>query len=261
MINLSFSLFELEYFLLILVRITCFIFTAPFFSMANTPKRVRIAFGVFVSYLVYQSNLQHDAIVYNDVLSYAAIVVKEAAVGLLIGMAVNVCNSIIVFAGRLIDMEIGLAMASTYDPTTKENASVSGLFYQYFVMLILLISNMHLYLIGALVDTFKLIPVNQMVFHMDSLLAAVIKFASEFIVIGFRIALPVFCVMLISNCILGIMAKLAPQMNMFSVGIQIKLLMGLAIMFLTVGMLPYIAEFIFDEMKTMMVTCVEALMP
>ena len=99
------------------------------------------------------------------------------------------------------------------------------------------------------------------VFHGESLLNAVISFASEFIILGFRIALPVFCVMLIGNCILGIMAKLAPQMNMFSVGIQIKLLLGLGVMFLTIGMLPYIADFIFTEMKTMMVTFVEALMP
>ena len=70
----------------------------------------------------------------------------------------------------------------------------------------------------------------------------------------------VFCVMLITNVILGIMAKVAPQLNMFAVGMQIKLLLGLGVMFLTVGMLPYISDMIFTEMKTMMVTFVEAMM-
>ena len=89
---------------------------------------------------------------------------------------------------------------------------------------------------------------------------AKIVFLGDYINIGFRICLPIFCAMLITNCVLGIMAKVAPQMNMFAVGIQIKLLMGLMVMFLTVGMLPYISDFIFTEMKTMIVSFVEALM-
>lgn len=66
--------------------------------------------------------------------------------------------------------------------------------------------------------------------------------------------------MMITNVILGIMAKVAPQLNMFAVGMQVKLLLGLGVMFLTVGMLPYISDMIFTEMKTMMVTFVEAMM-
>ena len=56
------------------------------------------------------------------------------------------------------------------------------------------------------------------------------------------------------------MAKVAPQMNMFAVGMQIKLLMGLGVLFLTVGMLPHISDFVFTEMKTVMVSFVEAIM-
>lgn len=260
MIDFSFSLYEFEYLLLVIVRVTCFIFTAPFFSMTNTPRQVKITVGIFISYLLYQGMLPHEAVVYQTVLGYACIVLKEAVTGLLIGLSANICSSIVIFAGRLVDMEIGLAMASEYDPTTRENASVSGLFYQYCIMLILLMTNLHHYLIKALVDTYTLIPVNGAVFHTDKLLSAVITFMGDYLSIGFRICLPVFCVMLITNCILGIMAKLAPQMNMFSVGMQIKLIMGFGVMFLTVGMLPYVAGFIFTEMKTMMVSIVEAMM-
>jgi flagellar biosynthetic protein FliR len=60
--------------------------------------------------------------------------------------------------------------------------------------------------------------------------------------------------------VLGILAKVAPQMNMFAIGIQIKMLVGLGVMFLTVRMLPYAADFIYTEMKTMMVSFVEAMM-
>lgn len=82
--------------------------------------------------------------------------------------------------------------------------------------------------------------------------------AKEF-VIAFRIFLPIFSVILIMNCILGILSKVAPQMNMFSVGIQMKLLAGLAVMFLTVFLLPKVANYIFYEMKLMVQLFIEGM--
>ena len=260
MINYSFSMYEFEYFLLILARVASFVFVAPFFSMNNTPRRVKTAFSFFFAILIYETTMPHEAIEYRTVLEYALIVAHEVFTGLIIGLAVNICTHIVTFAGRMIDMEIGLAMASEYDPLTKESVSISGMLYQYMVLLILVVSNMHQYLIKAFVETYTLIPVNGAVFHSDRMLSAIISFMSDYINIGFRICLPVFCVLLITNVILGIMAKVAPQMNMFAVGMQIKLLFGLGAMFLTIGMLPYISDFIFTEMKTMMVTFVEAMM-
>ncbi len=65
--------------------------------------------------------------------------------------------------------------------------------------------------------------------------------------------------MMILNCILGIMAKVAPQMNMFSVGIQIKLLVGFVVLFLTIYLVPSIANFIINEIKTMVVLIIEGM--
>ena len=253
-------MYEFEYFLLILARVASFVFVAPFFSMNNTPRRVKTAFSFFFAILIYETTMPHEAIEYRTVLEYALIVAHEVFTGLIIGLAVNICTHIVTFAGRMIDMEIGLAMASEYDPLTKESVSISGMLYQYMVLLILVVSNMHQYLIKAFVETYTLIPVNGAVFHSDRMLSAIISFMSDYINIGFRICLPVICVLLITNVIFGIMAKVAPQMNMCAVGMQIKLLFGLGVMFLTIGMLPYISDFIFTEMKTMMVTFVEAMM-
>lgn len=260
MIEYSFSIEELEYFLLVVVRITCFFFTAPFFSMNNTPKRVRIGLGIFVAYLIYQTTLPHDSVVYETVLEYAIIIMREASAGLLVGLAASICNSIVLYAGRIVDMEIGLAMANQMDPTTKEQSSITGIYYQYMVTLVLLISGMHRYLIQALAETYVLIPVNGAVFHTDSLLTSMILFMTEYLNVGFKICLPVFCVSLIVNVVLGILAKVSPQMNMFAVGMQIKVLLGLCVLFFTTAMLPYISDFVYTEMKTMIVRFVEAMM-
>lgn len=249
MIDFSFSMYDLEYFLLILTRVSCFIFVAPFFSLNNTPRHVRVALSLFTAALLYQTLTPAPALEYQTVAGYSAIVLKEAIVGLMLGLGTSMCSAIVNFAGHIADMETGLSMVTLMDPATRQNTSITGVYYQYVVMLMLIVSGMYRYLFGALADTFVLIPVNGAIFQMDSLLVSVVKFLSNYIIIGFRICLPIFCVILMLNAILGILAKVSPQMNMFAVGIQLKILVGLSVLLLSASMLPDAANFIFQQMK------------
>lgn len=257
MIDYSFSIYDLEYFLLILTRVSCFVFVAPFFSLQNTPRNVRIVLSVLTSVLLYQTLTPAPAVEYSTLLEYAIIVIKEAMTGLLIGFAGTVCSSIVSFAGSVADMEIGLSMMTLMDPTTRNTTSITGVLYQYAMMLMLVATGMYRYLFGALADSFTLIPVNGAIFRGESLVNSMIEFLTDYIVIGFRIVLPIFCVMVLLNAILGILAKVSPQMNMFAVGIQLKVLVGLSVIFFTASMLPATADFIFREMQQLMVSFVE----
>ena len=259
MISYSFTYTDLEFFLLILVRVTCFVYIAPFFSMTNTPRNVRIALSVFIAVLLYQV-IPRQELEYQTVIGYAILVLKEAVTGLLIGFGANICTNIVSFAGHIADMEMGLSMASMMDPTTKQSTTISGVYYNYMVMLILFISGMHRYLLKALAETYTLIPVNGAIFDADALLGSMLQFMADYIIIGFRICLPVFAVMVILNAVLGVLAKVSPQLNMFAVGIQMKVLVGISVLFLSTAMLPGAADFIYTEMKRMVVSFVEAMM-
>lgn len=259
-IDFSFSLSELEYFLLILTRVTCFIYIAPFFGMTNTPARIKIGLGVFVSVLLYYAIVPKQYAEYDTIFGYAMIVVKEAAVGLIIGLGAQVCMSITSLAGRLIDMEIGLAMANQMDPTTQEQSTISGIYLQYFIMLILIVTGFYEYLLRAIAETFILIPVNEAVFRYDSLVDNVVTFLTGYVLVGFQICMPIFASIIVLNAVLGILAKVSPQMNMFAVGMQLKILVGLSILFLTVSLLPYSAEAVFTQMKVIIVSLVESMM-
>lgn len=259
MVQYSFSIYDLEYFLLILTRVSCFVFIAPFFSMKNTPANVRIAISFFTSMLLYQALTPAEGIVYSTLAGYTIIVIKEAVVGLLIGFAANICTSIVNFAGSIADMEIGLSMVTLMDPTSRESTSITGVMYQYVLMLMIITSGMYRYLFGALADTFILIPVNGAVLRGDSLVNAIIEFLGDYVMIGFRIILPIFCVILLLNAVLGVLAKVSPQLNMFAVGIQLKVIVGLSVLVMTAGMLSGVADFVFDEMKRMIVSFVEIL--
>ncbi len=237
MLEYGFTYGDLEYFLLIFIRVASFVFIAPFFSMSNTPKNVRVALSFFVAFLLYQS-MPRQEVVYDSLIGYTIVILKEVITGLLIGFAANLCSTIVAFAGQIASMEMGLSMASMMDPTTRENTTVTGVYYNYIILLLLMSSGMHRYFLKALAETYILIPVNGAVLNHEKLLNAMIEFLSDYIIIGFRICLPIFAVMIILNAVLGVLAKVSPQLNMFAVGMQMKVLVGLAILLVTASMLP-----------------------
>lgn len=260
MSGLSFPLSELEYFLLILMRIASFVYVAPFFSTKGVPNNVKIALSVFISYIVYNFGPEHVYPQYDTFIAYCVVVLKEVTVGLLVGLAAQMCTSIVLFAGRIMDMEIGLSMASVLDPLTNEQSTVTGVLLQYGTMLILYTTGFHRYLLQALMETFTLIPINAININTDKLLTNLVAFLTSYVSIGFRICLPIFASITLMNVVLGLLAKLAPQMNMFSVGIQLKLLAGLTVLIITVVMLPDVCTFISTQTRQLIVSVVEGLM-
>ncbi len=157
-------------------------------------------------------------------------------------------------------MEVGLSMANMFDPTTNEQSSITGVVLQYGTTMILYTTGLHHYLLKALMETYQLIPIAGVKIDLDSLLASLISFLSTYIIIGFRICLPIFASITLMNVVLGLLAKLAPQMNMFSVGIQLKLLAGLTVIMITVRLLPMVCNFISTQMQIIIVEMVEGMM-
>lgn len=259
MINYAFSAASFEYFLMILVRSSCFVFICPFFSMQGVPNRLKVAMSVFISYFLYAAVVPENAIAYDNVITYALIIMKEAATGFLIGFAPYMCNAIFSFAGHISDMEIGLTMVQLMDPTSRQNVTFTGALYNYGFMFIMIASGMYRYLLGALVDSFQLIPINGAIFHTDRLLTAMITFLGDYVLLSFRIIFPIFATMLMLNAILGVMAKLSPQMNMFAVGVQLKIITGFSILFILISLMPYAADMIFEETQKLMILFVEAM--
>ncbi len=207
---------------------------------------------MLLSFLLYQFVVPHLVLPYNTVLGYGILVIKEVCAGLLLGLSGNLCLYMLQFAGSLIDMDVGLSMVNLMDPLTQQMTGFSGTLYQNSLMLMLLAGNMHHWILRAFIDSYELIPTGRIEFFPDHLMSSYIRFMRDYFSIGSRIFLPIFGAMLILNVVLGVMAKVAPQMNMFTVGVQIKILTGLGTLFITVGLLPKLADFIFEEMKTMM---------
>lgn len=247
---MTFTVEQFEFYLVILARISMFIYSAPFFSIGSVPQRVKIGLSAALAYLVF-TMLPYEPLQYVGSIGFLLLVAKDAIAGLIMGMFANICTHILSFAGQIIDMEIGFSMATEYDPTTRMTVSLTSNIYNYAVMLVMLVTRLHYYIVGALLDSFQVIPVGGAALN-PGIYRLMLNFIADFCVIGFRIALPVFAALMIVNTVLAILVRVAPQMNMFVIGMQLKVLIGLAVLTVMVMRLDAISDFIFDEMMTML---------
>lgn len=256
---MSFTVERLEFYLLIAMRVSAFVLTAPFFSYRSVPVRVKGALSIMLSIILIQIT-PAVTISYSGVLGFSALVLKEAAIGAILGFLCNMCFYIVSFAGQLIDIEMGLSMANMFDPATNIQVTVTGNIYNYAVMLMMVATNMHYYVIRAIADTFKYFNVGATSLK-DGLLDVMLDFMVNYFIIAVRIVLPVFACMLLINVVLGVLTKAAPQMNMFSIGIQVKVLVGIVILLILVQTLPMVSNYIFDEMKNVATNVINVLKP
>lgn len=245
---MSFTVEYLEYMLLVFVRISLILAIAPFFSNVNIPRKVKIVISFFVTLIVINT-VDFTSVTYDGAVGYAILVLKEAITGALIGTGSGICLYILNFSGHMIDMEIGFAMAQEFDPMTNVNATLTTSFFTSIFMLMFLVSDMHYYVLDAILDSFKMIPIGGAKID-GSLLNIMVGYITDYFVIGFRIILPIFSCILVINIVLGILAKVAPQINMFVVGMQLKVFVGLTLLFFILSLLSGVVDFLFNEMQT-----------
>lgn len=242
-----FSVEYVEYALLVFVRISMVMAIAPMFSNTNIPRRVKVGFAFFLS-LVVMNLVDYSSVSYDGMLGYSIVLAKEAITGLLIGLGSGICLYILNFSGHLVDMEIGFAMVMEMDPTTQVQTTITATLFTAMFMLIFVATDMHYFLIDTMIDSYQLIPIGGS--KITPFLQQIyMDYMVDYFVIGFRIILPIFCCTLVVNVVLGILAKVAPQMNMFVIGMQLKIFVGLAVLFIMVSFLPGITDFIYDEMQ------------
>ena len=250
MIEQSFSIMHLEYYLAIFVRVMGAMAFAPIFGNQAVTRRVRVFIGIACSLAVFTAN-PYTPLGYSTFLEYTLLLLKEFVVGITMGFLSNITLTIINAAGQFIDREIGFSMVSDFDQTMNTEITITAEFYNMLVMLIMLCSNMHYFILSALSDSFQLIPLGKVTIDAGTLYDTMIQYIADYFIISVRIAL---------NVVLGVLAKTAPQMNMFVIGIQLKIFVGFAVLLVTIGFLPNITEFIYKEMQTVVAGVLKAFM-
>jgi len=247
---MTFTIAQFEVFFLILVRISGFMFTAPFFSLNNVPRKVKAGLALYMTAILFFST-SYTPPAYSGVIEYSLLVMSETLAGAIMGFFANIAYQILSFAGQMIDMDIGFSMISQFDPASNSQITITANFYGYLVLLTMMVTGLHRYFIRAIIDSFKIIELGKVQIN-SQLYLLMGEFLADYFIIAFRIIIPVFASILVVNTILAILSKMAPQMNMFAIGIQLKVLVGLLILLLIIEMVPSVSDFIFEEMSKML---------
>lgn len=245
MFEVPFSIYNLEFFLAVLLRVGGAVYAAPVFNSRSVPSRVRLFLSVALALLV-TGNLEYAPLEYTTTIGFTLILIKELLVGLSIGLLGSMALAALSMAGQFIDREIGFAMASTFDQVNGGPSTITADFYSYAVMLIMVVSGLHYFVLSAVADSFQVVPINGALFQGEALYELVIRVLANYFIIALRISMPVFLAATVLNVVLGILAKASPQLSMFSIGMQLKVLVGLAIVFLTIGFLPDVTNYIYE---------------
>ncbi len=236
-------------FLLVLCRITAFFVVAPIFSMRGIPNIFKIGFAFFVSLLTFIS-IESQAVYAWDAVLLANIF-KEILVGMLLGFTAYMFFVITQIAGSFVDMQMGFGIANVIDPMTGMQAPILGNFKFFIAILLFLALDGHHLLILSIMQSYEWVPLDHAIFtkmFSGDVSNFLIDRFIEMFVLAFKMVAPLICALFLVDVGLGILAKTVPQMNIFVVGIPIKILVGFAILFIMIPGLIFLYKLLFESL-------------
>lgn len=232
-------------FSLVLVRMTAYFVTAPVFSSKTIPARFKIGFAFFVSLVIYPTLDIDMKLELNG--TYIFYIIQEAVLGISIGLVAQIIFSSIQIAGSFVDMQIGFSLANVIDPQTGAQSPIMGNFKYIFAILLLFALNIHHFIIDGIVTSYEILPITNNwlgQLNNEQIFMFMMSTFSKMFVIAFKISAPIVVTLLITDIVLGILARTFPQLNVFIIGIPLKIL-------ITFILLLWLASIFINNFKEM----------
>jgi flagellar biosynthetic protein FliR len=233
------------FFLMIVLRVTSLFLSAPVFSNQYIPAQSKIAFGLFVSFLLYSLLPQQLFPGSHTMVGLVLLGMKEVLTGASIGLAVQIIFSGVRFAGDIISFDMGFSMATVFDAENGASFPVISEMLYWFLLMIFILVNGHHFVLEAVVYSYSAVPIGTWNIGAATM-ATVASLIGKMFVIAIKIASPLMVSMFLANVMLGIMNKVMPQMNIFGVMFPMKIAVGFVVISATV---PAIA-FVFKKVLT-----------
>ncbi|HHY74639.1 MAG TPA: flagellar type III secretion system protein FliR [Bacillus bacterium] len=234
-------------FLLIFIRITSFFVTVPLFSYRNIPNTHKVGLSFFLSYLMFLT-MQHPVLTIDE--TYFMLVLKEILVGLFIGLVAFMVMSAIQIAGGFIDYQMGFAMANVLDPQTGAQSPIMGQYLYTFALLLMLTIDAHHLLLDGIFYSYQMIPLEQPWLPLGSerLVEFIASTFNSMFIIAFQMAIPIVGCLFLVDVALGITAKTVPQLNIFVVGLPVKILVSFFLLVIVMPVFIFLFQKLFNSM-------------
>ncbi len=236
-----------DHFLLMFLRTSALIISSPIFGRKNVPNPVKIAFCILVTYVTFTSFSSHAEIVYRNVVEFILLCTKELLYGLVLGVVTTLFFTLVQTSGHIIDMMMGFGMVSVFDVQNNVKVPISGNLLYLVLIITFFAANAHLQLIHILNITFTQVPVGAVMLNPRIGLVALEIFTLAF-VMSANVALPLIASGLLGEMLMGIIIRTVPQMNIFVVGLPLKVALGFLMLVLVLPIYVSYTDVIFVEM-------------
>jgi len=215
--------------LLPLFRVGALLLSMPIIGGHLLPMRIRLYFSLVLTALLLPT-LPASSLLLEFNLATFLLIVQEVLNGLLLGLALQLFFQVFLLAGQLLASQMGLAFASTVDPASGTSNVVLGQLLNILAILLFLAVNGHLLVLGLLAESFHNTPIGSgfLTFRYPVLLAQFSTMLSG----ALLLVLPQIIALLVVNLAFGFMSRAAPQLNIFSIGFALSLLIGLLLLWI-----------------------------
>ncbi|NLY67340.1 MAG: flagellar type III secretion system protein FliR [Tissierellia bacterium] len=233
-----------ELFLIVFVRCSGIFLVSPFFSSQNIPNRFKVGLTFFLS-IILTSTLQISV---SDLeIPMIVLIFKELLVGSIIGFISYIFFSSFYVMGQIVDMNIGFGMINVVDPQNRIQVPLMGNFYYILALLLLLTIDGHHTIINSIVDSYEFIPIGAFKIT-ENIAYFIINLISKMFILGFRLSMPVFFTIFLLDILLGILVRTIPQMNIFVVGLPLKIFIGIIAILISIPVFNGIVSNSFKEL-------------
>jgi flagellar biosynthetic protein FliR len=218
---------QFETFILVFARVAAMLQLFPIFSAQQVPRVARMGLAAAISFIVYRAvPVVHEPLsLYALGLSVAA----QVALGVILGFIASLVFTAMQFAGELVDLQIGFAVANVINPLMQSTVTIIGELQLALASIIYLASDSHLLLLQGIAGSFQLVPLPYIALPMG-VAGDVVGFFSSVLLDVLRIVAPVVFALFLANVALAFMARVAPQMNVFVVGFPVQIGIGLVVL-------------------------------
>ncbi|MDP4143281.1 MAG: fused FliR family export protein/FlhB family type III secretion system protein [Bacillota bacterium] len=213
-------------FILVLLRITCFFLALQVFFPKGMPNTAKIGFTVLLSYILLPGLNYSSVTSYTNTMVFIGYCFSEIITGLLMGFITNLCFISARVAGQFMDIQIGFGMISMYDPNTNSNTTFLERILELFSVVIFFAIDGHHMLIKSLSESFNVIGLGKFILNQDTAMLVINAFI-QFFAIGIKIALPIILVLVITDIVMGLVARTVPQLNLMILSMPVKIMLGL----------------------------------
>ncbi|MCI8321965.1 MAG: flagellar biosynthetic protein FliR [Dorea sp.] len=235
----------LTLFIYISARMSGFVLFNPLFGRSSIPGIVRTGI-VLVLTMSVASTTRQEVTVPSGLLMLIIRILLELALGFLLGMIMNFFFYIPRMAGEAIDTQMGMTMNQIYDPASQSNMSVTGVLLNLLMTLLFFAANGHHTLLRIMLTSGEIIPFGSATLGPD-VLNRMLGLFMECTVFAVKLCLPVLAAELLGQIGMGVLMKVIPQINVFSINIELKVLIGLFLIFLLIA--PFSEFFLKIELE------------